>query len=87
MNLALGGLHLSSCLIYLNNIIIVGKYFDNYLNYINLVLTKIRRAGLKVGAISSNYYSLFTLTWTLISISVTCMVCKPLHCEYRGVDY
>ena len=48
MNLVLGGLQLSSCLVYLDDIIIVGKNFEDHLNNIDLVLSQVHKAGLKL---------------------------------------
>ena len=48
MDLILAGLQWSSCLVYLDDIIIVGKSFENHLSNIKAVLDRIREAGLKL---------------------------------------
>ena len=48
MNLVLTGLQWSSCLVYLDDIIILGKNFNDHLQNIHLVFQRIRDAGLKL---------------------------------------
>ena len=48
MDLLLTGLLWSSCLVYLDDIIVLGKNFTNHLQNINLVFQRIRDAGLKL---------------------------------------
>ena len=48
MDLMLTGLQWSSCLVYLDDIIIMGKNFNDHLQNINLIFQRIRDAGLKL---------------------------------------
>ena len=48
MNLILGGLQLSSCLVYLDDIIVMGRSFDEHLRNLATVFDRIREAGLKL---------------------------------------
>ena len=48
MDLVLTGLLWSSCLVYLDDIIVLGKNFTDHLQNINLVFQRIRDAGLKL---------------------------------------
>jgi len=48
MDLVLAGVQSSQCLVYLNDIIVVGKNFDDHLNNLCIVLQKLREANLKV---------------------------------------
>ena len=46
MNLTLAGLQFSSCLVYIDDIIILGKSFEDHLVNLRLVLTQLQEAGL-----------------------------------------
>ena len=48
MDLMLTGLQWSSCLVYLDDIIVLGKNFADHLHNVNLVLSRVRNAGLKL---------------------------------------
>ena len=48
MNLLLAGLHWQSCLIYIDNIIILGKTFEQHLHILENIFRHIRHAGLKL---------------------------------------
>jgi len=48
MNSALAGLQWTSCLVCIDNIIIVGKTFEEHLHNLHQVFEKLRQAGLKV---------------------------------------
>ena len=48
MNLILGGLQLSSCLVYLDDIIVMGRSFDEHLRNLATVFDRIQEAGLKL---------------------------------------
>ena len=48
MDAVLAGLQWSSCLVYLDNVIIPGKDFGDYLHNIRVVLERLRQAGLKL---------------------------------------
>ena len=48
MDLVLAGLQWSSCLVYLDDIIIVGRTFSEHLHNLQTVLTRLREAGLKL---------------------------------------
>ena len=48
MDLMLTGLQWSSCLVYLDDVIILGKNFNDHLQNIHLVFQRIRNAGLKL---------------------------------------
>ena len=48
MNLLLAGLHWQSCLVYIDNIIILGKTFEQHLHNLENVFRRIRHAGLKL---------------------------------------
>ena len=48
MNLVLAGVQWSRCLVYLDDIIVVGKNFDNHLNNLRIVLQKLKEANLKI---------------------------------------
>ena len=48
MEIALTGLQWSSCLIYLDDVIVFGSSFDEHLSRLEVVLERIQRAGLKL---------------------------------------
>ena len=48
MELALAGLQWTTCVIYLDDVIVFGKTFDEHLNRLNEVLERFRDAGLKL---------------------------------------
>ena len=48
MDSVLAGLHWKTCLVYIDDIIVVGKSFDEYLCNLQAVLERLRRAGLKL---------------------------------------
>lgn len=48
MELVLRGLHWTTCVIYLDDVICMGKSFDNHLSNLTDILTRFRRAGLKL---------------------------------------
>ena len=48
MNLVLAGLQWSRCLVYLDDIIIVGRSFEEHLSNIQVVFQRLREAGLRV---------------------------------------
>ena len=48
MEIALAGLQWSSCLIYLDDVIVFGSSFDEHLSRFEVVLERIQRAGLKL---------------------------------------
>ena len=48
MNLVLAGLQWSSCLVYLDDIIILGRDFEEHLERTRAVLERLRKAGLKL---------------------------------------
>ena len=48
MDLVLGGLQWNNCLVYLDDILIIGKTFDDHLHNLSLVLDRLRGAGLKL---------------------------------------
>ena len=48
MNLVLAGLQWSTCLVYLDDIIVLGRDFSGHLRNLHLVLQRIRDAGLKL---------------------------------------
>ena len=50
MDLVLAGLQWSSCLVYLDDIIILGKDFKSHLENLSLVLQRIKDAGLRLEA-------------------------------------
>ena len=48
MDLVLAGVEWMKCLVYLEDIVVVGKNFDAHLNNLSIVLQKLRDANLKV---------------------------------------
>ena len=48
MDLVLAGLQWTSCLVYLDNVIIVGRTYDEHLQNLKAVFTRLREAGLKL---------------------------------------
>ena len=48
MDLVLSGIQWSSCLVYIHDIVIVGKTVQNHLDNLQLVLDRIKRAGLRL---------------------------------------
>ena len=48
MDLVLSGLQWSACLVYLDDVIILGRNFQNHLNNLMQVFNRIREAGLKI---------------------------------------
>ena len=48
MNSVLAGLQCTSCLVYIDDIIVVGNSFDQYLSNLQQVLERLKQAGLKV---------------------------------------
>jgi len=48
MNSVLAGLQWTSCLVYINDIIIVGKSFEEHLHNLHQVFERLRQAGLKL---------------------------------------
>ena len=48
MELALAGLQWTTCVIYLDDVIVFGKTFDEHLNRLDEVLNRFRDAGLKL---------------------------------------
>ena len=48
MDLVLSGIQWSSCLVYIDDIVIVGKTVQNHLDNLQLVLDRIKRAGLRL---------------------------------------
>ena len=48
MDLVLAGLQWNNCLVYLSDILIIGKAFDDHLHNLNFVFDRIRGAGLKL---------------------------------------
>ena len=48
MDLVLAGLQWSHCLVYLDDVIVLGSTFDNYLNNLRAVFDRIQEAGLKL---------------------------------------
>ena len=48
MDLVLSGIQWSSCLVYIDDIVVVGKTVQNHLDNLQLVLDRIKRAGLRL---------------------------------------
>ncbi len=48
MDLVLSGINWWRCLVYLDNIIIIGRNFDDHLSNLEAVLLRLRQAGLKL---------------------------------------
>ena len=48
MDLVLAGLQWSSCLVYLDDVIVVGRNFDEHLKNLQAVLQRLRETGLKL---------------------------------------
>ena len=48
MNLVLAGLQMSQCLVYIDDVIVVGRTFDEHLGNLQEVFERGRRAGLKL---------------------------------------
>ena len=48
MDSVLAGLHWKTCLVYIDDIIVVGKSFDKHLCNLQAVLERLRQAGLKL---------------------------------------
>ena len=48
MELALSGLQWTACLIYINDVIVYGKTFDEHLQRLSMVLQQFLQAGLKL---------------------------------------
>ena len=48
MDSVLAGLHWKTCLVYIDDIIVVGKSFDEHLCNLQAVLERLRQAGLKL---------------------------------------
>ena len=48
MQLVLAGLQWSDCLVYLDNVIIMGRSFDEHLSNLQAVFERLRQAGLKL---------------------------------------
>ena len=48
MDLILVGLQWKNCLVYLDDILVIGKTFDEHLNNLGLVFNRLRKAGLKL---------------------------------------
>ena len=48
MDMVLAGLHWSHCLVYIDDVIVLGRTFQDHLSNIALVLQRLRSAGLKV---------------------------------------
>eukprot|EP00731_Ephydatia_muelleri_P029144 Em0020g788a len=58
MSLVLSGLQWSSCLVYLDDIIFMGKTFEEHLKNLDLVFSRIRDAGLKIKPESYPHFKL-----------------------------
>ena len=56
MDLVLAGLQWSSCLVYLDDIIILGKDFKSHLENLSLVLQRIKDAGLRLKATKCAFF-------------------------------
>ena len=56
MNLILSGLQWSSCLVYLDDIIVHGKNFEDHLYNLELVFDRIKEAGLKVKPTKCSFF-------------------------------
>ena len=48
MDLVLSGIQCERCLVYIDDIVIMGKTFERHLQNLKLVLERLRRAGLKL---------------------------------------
>ena len=48
MDLVLAGLQWNNCLVYLDDVLIIGKTFEEHLSNLNLVFNRLREAGLKL---------------------------------------
>ena len=48
MDLVLAGLQMSQCLVYIDDVIVVGRTFDEHLSNLQEVFERVRRAGLKL---------------------------------------
>ena len=48
MDLVLAGLQWTNCLVYLDDLLIIGKSFEEHLQNLQLVFERLRRAGLKL---------------------------------------
>ena len=48
MDLVLAGLQMSQCLVYIDDVIVVGRTFDEHLGNLQEVFERVRRAGLKL---------------------------------------
>ena len=48
MDLVLAGLQMSQCLVYIDDVIVVGHTFDEHLSNLQEVFERVRRAGLKL---------------------------------------
>jgi len=58
MDMVLTGLQWSSCIVYIDDIIVVGRTFDEHLHNLKLVFEQIDKAGLKLHPLSSGQSSL-----------------------------
>ena len=56
MNLVLAGLQWSSCLVYLDDIIIVGSTFEEHMERSKAVLERLRKAGLKLQPLKCRFF-------------------------------
>ena len=69
MELALQGLQWQSCLIYLDDVVIFSKTFDEHIERLSTVLDRIRTAGLKLKPEKCQFFSLksyFLDMWYLV---------------------
>ena len=48
MDLVLAGLQMSQCLVYIDDVIVVGRTFDEHLSNLQEVFERVRRTGLKL---------------------------------------
>lgn len=56
MDRVLGGLKWSSCLVYFDDIIVIGSTFSEHLKHLTAVLTNLRQSGLKLNPAKCKLY-------------------------------
>ena len=66
MDSILAGLHWRSCLVYIDDIVVIGKSFDEHLYNLQQVLERLRQAGLNCNPTNANFCRHKLHTWDML---------------------
>ena len=81
MDCVLAGLQWLSCLVYIDDIIVIGRSFEEHLNHLQQILDHLKSAGLKIHPNKCHFLQQEVNVWGILFLQVECLLTLLRHLE------